>query len=135
MLRISIARSATLAGLLVLSTVPLAAQEPITNRLPPMPLRGVIVEVSCFRQQGAATVSSPEQINCAKAAVAKGGTLGILSEGDGLFKIVGTLADNKYARLAPHIGQRVDVTGAEVIISNNYDYRSYEAQKIAPAKK
>jgi len=99
-----------------------------------MTMRGTIVEVTCFREQGAATVSTPEQIACAKKRTADGGRLGILTEGDGLFQITGTLSTNKYAKLAPFIGQRVDVSGAEVIISNNYDYKSFEVEKIARVK-
>ena len=97
-------------------------------------MRGTIVEVTCFRQQGAATVSTPEQIACAKRRVSEDGRLGILTEGDGLFQITGPFSTNKYARLAPFIGQRVDVSGAEVVISNNYDYKSFEAEKIAKVK-
>jgi hypothetical protein len=112
----------------------LSAQGPITNRMAPATMRGTIVEVTCFRQQGAATVSTPEQIACAKKRVADDGRLGILTEGDGLFQITGPLSANKFAKLAPFIGQRVDVSGAEVVISNNYDYKSFEAEKIARVK-
>ncbi|RPI49612.1 MAG: hypothetical protein EHM55_23370 [Acidobacteria bacterium] len=127
---------ATLAALVfsVVSVAALSAQGPITNRLPATTMRGTIVEVTCFRQQGAATVASPEQIACAKQRVAADGRLGILTEGDGLFQITGAFAAGKYAKLAPFIGQRVDVTGSEVIISNNYDYRNFEAEKIARVK-
>jgi hypothetical protein len=111
-----------------------SAQGPITNRMAPATMRGTIVELTCFRQQGAATVSTPEQIACAKQRVADGGRLGILTEGDGLFQITGAFSANKYAKLAPFIGQRVDVSGAEVVISNNYDYKSFEAEKIARVK-
>lgn len=123
----------TLAAFLV-SAMAFATQGPITNRMPPATMRGTIVEVTCFRQQGAATVSSPEQIACAKKRVAEDGRLGILTEGDGLFQVTGPFAANKYAKLAPFIGQRVDLSGAEVIISNNYDYKSFEAEKIAKVK-
>jgi len=120
---------------LVVSALAVSAQGPITNRMPATTMRGTIVEVTCFRQQGAATVSSPEQVGCAKKRVAEGGRLGILTEGDGLFQIAGSFSNNKFAKLAPFIGQRVDVSGAEVIISNNYDYRSFEAEKVTPVKK
>jgi hypothetical protein len=123
----------TLAALVV-SAAAFAAQGPITNRMPPATMRGTIVEVTCFRQHGAATVGSPEQIACAKQRVAADGRLGILTEGDGLFQITGAYAAGKYAKLAPFIGQRVDVSGSEVVISNNYDYRNFEAAKIARVK-
>jgi hypothetical protein len=123
----------SLAAFLV-SALAVSAQGPITNRMAPMTLRGTIVEVTCFRQQGAATVGTPEQIGCAKKRVADGGRLGILTEGDGLFQITGAFSANKYAKLAPFIGQRVDLSGAEVVISNNYDYKSFEADRIAKVK-
>ena len=118
----------------LLSMAALSAQGPIINRMPAATMRGTIVELSCFRQQGAATVGTAEQIACAKKRVAEDGRLGILTEGDGLFQVTGPFASNKFAKLAPFIGQRVDLTGAEVIISNNYDYKSFEAEKIARVK-
>lgn len=124
---------AIVAAVLV-SAATLAAQGPITNRMAPTTLRGTIVEVTCFRQHGAATVGNPEQVACARKRVAEDGRLGILTEGDGLFQITGTFSSNKYAKLAPFIGQRVDLSGAEVIISNNYDFKSFEAEKIARVK-
>ena len=120
---------------LVLWAMPAFAQGPVTNRLPPTTMHGVIVEVSCFRQQGAATVTSPEQIGCAKKRLADGGRLGILTDGDGMFQITGAFADNKYAKLASFIGKTVDATGSEVVISNNYDYKSFEPTKVVAAKK
>lgn len=127
----------TVAGLaaVVLSATAVLAQGPITNRMAPTTMRGVIVEVTCFRQQGAATVSTPEQIACAKKRVTDGGRLGILTEGDGLFQVTGSFAENKFAKLAPFIGKPVEMNGAEVTISNNYDYKSFEASKVVPAKK
>ena len=118
----------------VWSTAMVSAQGPIVNRLPPTTMRGTIVEVTCFREQGAATVSTPEQIACAKKRVAEGGRLGILTEGDGLFQITGAFSSNTFAKLVPFIGQRVDAAGAEVVISNNYDYRSFEPERITRVK-
>ena len=119
---------------LVFSIAAAAAQGPVTNRLPSATMRGTIVEVTCFRQHGAATVSAPEQIACAKKRVAEDGRLGILTEGDGLFQIAGVFSNGKFAKLATFIGQRVDVTGAEIVISNNYDYRSFDVEKITRVK-
>jgi hypothetical protein len=120
---------------ILVSAVSLSAQGPITNRLPSTTLRGTVVEVTCFRQLGAATVGTAEQIACAKKRLAEGGRLGVLTEGDGLFQIAGSYAASKYTKLAPFIGQRVDISGAEVVISNNYDYRSFDAEKIVVVKK
>ena len=115
---------------LLLSAVALSAQGPVTNRMAATTMRGTVVEITCFRQHGAATVSTADQIACAKARLAENGRLGILTEGDGLFQVTGRLSGNKYAKLAPFIGQRVDMSGAEVVISNNYDYRSFEVEKV-----
>jgi hypothetical protein len=119
---------------LLLSAAAVSAQGPVTNRMTATTMRGTVVEISCFRQQGAATVATPEQIDCAKKRLADGGRLGILTEGDGLFQITGSLVRDNYAKLSPFIGQRVDMTGAEVVISNNYDYRSFEAEKVMRVK-
>ncbi len=126
-----------LTGLMALfvSAAAAFAQGPITNRMAPTTMRGTIVEVTCFRQQGAATVSTPEQIGCAKKRVAEGGRLGILTEGDGLFQITGGLSSNNFAKLVPFIGQRVDLSGAEVVISNNYDYKSFEVGQDLESEK
>lgn len=118
----------------LLSVAVSAQQGPVTNRMAATTMRGTVVEITCFRQQGAATVATPEQIACAKQRLAEGGRLGILTEGDGLFQITGTLSKDKYAKLSPLIGQRVDMTGAEVVISNNYDYRSFEAEKVTKVR-
>jgi hypothetical protein len=127
----------TVAGLagVVLSAAMAFAQGPVTSRMPATTMRGVIVEITCFRQQGAATVASPEQIACAKKRVAEGGRLGILTEGDGLFQITGGFAENKFVKISPFIGKNVDLSGSEVLISNNYDYKSFEPSKVVPAKK
>jgi hypothetical protein len=125
---------AGLAGIVLFASIAFA-QGPVTSRMPPTTMRGVIVEITCFRQQGAATVTTPEQIACAKKRVADGGRLGILTEGDGVFQITGGFAENKFAKISPFIGKNVDLSGAEVVISNNYDYKSFEPSKVVPAKK
>lgn len=109
---------------------------PITDRMSPSTLQGTIVEISCFRSKGAATVAAPDQVACAKAAVAKNsGVVGILTEGDGLYKLVGPLTANNYAKLVPMIGQRVDMPGSEVILSNNFDYKAFDAKSMTAARK
>jgi hypothetical protein len=124
---------ATLTAFL-LSAAVLSAQAPIiTNRLATTTMRGTIVEVTCFRQQGAATVGTPEQMGCAKKRVAEDGRLGILTEGDGLFQITGVFAANSNEAGPVHQPARRSQR-AEVIISNNYDYKSFDAEKIAKVK-
>ena len=108
---------------------------PAVERLKATTLQGPIIELSCFKQMGAATVASPEQMACAKAAVAaKSGVVGILSEMDGAFKLVGPLTANYYAKLVPLIGKKVDMPGAEILLSNNFDYRAYEPRSFTPVK-
>jgi hypothetical protein len=139
---------ALLAG--VLSTIPVMAQGsapsmvvllgpqgtvPITERLAPRTLSGTIVEVSCFRSMGAATAASADQVACAKAALAKGGMLGILTDGEGMYQLAGSLTAANFARLSPYLGKQVDVAGSEVYVSNNFSYRVFETLKIALAKK
>ena len=113
-----------------------AAQEPIISRSAPMTLTGEIVEVTCYKQKGVAAGTGAAHVACAKECVLnKGAALGILSDGDGLFRIWGSMARDKYAKLVPYIGQTVSITGTEVVLSNNYDVRSFDLQTIKAAKK
>jgi len=128
----------SLAAAFVVSTmglVTLSAQLPILGRGEQLTLRGEIVEISCYRKKGAAEGTGAAHIACAKDCVKRGGPLGILSDSDGLFRIVGNLTQDNNAKLVPYIGQTVAVTGAQLLISNNYDVRSFEVQKIAAVKK
>src|SRR5438445_427503 len=86
---------------------------PVTKKLENTTLHGTIIEVSCFRKMGAATVASAEQIACAKAAIAGNtGVVGILTDGVGTFQLGGTLTANNYGKLVPYLGQDVDMSGA-----------------------
>ena len=76
-----------------------------------------------------------QQVRLVHQRADKGAALGILSDGDGLFRIWGTLARDKYAKLLPHVGKTVVITGNEVVLSNNYDVRSFDAQSIKAAPK
>jgi hypothetical protein len=75
-----------------------------------MTFRGEIVEVSCFAK-GVAQSTGAAHVACAKECVQKGQGLGILTEGDGLIKITGDYAANKYAKLVGYIGKQVEVRG------------------------
>ena len=117
-------RRVLLAGLLVLGPT-MSAQEPVIKRSAPMTLTGEIVDISCYKSKGVAGGTG------AKICVLeKGAQVGILSDGDGLFKIWGPMAASKYAKVLPFIGQQVEITGTEVTLSNNYDVRSFEPQSI-----
>ncbi len=117
-------------------SVCVSAQEPVISRSSPLTLTGEIVDISCYKQKGVAGGTGAAHVACAKECVLnKGAALGILSDGDGLFRIWGSLASDKYAKLMPYVGQIVEITGSEVVLSNNYDVRSFDAAKITVAKK
>ena len=123
-------RRVLLAGLLVLATS-VAAQEPVIKRSAPMTLTGEIVDISCYKSKGVAGGTGAAHVDCAKICILqKDGAVGILTDGDGLFKIWGAAAQNKYAKVMPFIGQTVQITGTEVTLSNNYDVRSFDLQNI-----
>jgi hypothetical protein len=108
---------------------------PVLSRGEEMTLGGEVVEISCYRQKGVRDGTGANHVACAKVCVEQGKALGLLSEGDGLFRIVGELTADKNAKLVPYIGAPVEVRGAEVIISNNYDARSFEIRTITAAKR
>ena len=119
-------RSLLLAGLLA-AGVSVAAQEPVIKRSAPLTFTGEIVDISCYKSKGVAGGTGAAHVDCAKMCILdKGAQVGILTDGDGLFKIWGPMAANKYAKMLPYLGQQVEITGTEVTLSNNYDVRSFE---------
>ena len=123
-------RRVLLAGLLALGTT-VMAQEPVIKRSAPMTLTGEIVDISCYKSKGVAGGTGAAHVDCAKICILqKDGAVGILTDGDGLFKIWGAAAKDKYAKVQPFIGQQVEITGTEVTLSNNYDVRSFELQTV-----
>lgn len=120
----------------IVASVSLSSQEPVINRDAPTTLTGEIVDISCYKQKGVAGGTGAAHVECAKICVrTKDAALGILSDGDGLFRIWGTMARDKYVKLMPYVGQVVVITGTEVMLSNNYDVRSFDVQTIKAAKK
>lgn len=113
-----------------------STQEPVINRSAPMTLTGEIVDISCYKQKGVAAGTGAAHLDCARMCVLeKGVALGILTDGDGLFRIWGPMARDKYLKVQPFLGQNVSITGTEVMLSNNYDVRSFDLQTIKIAKK
>ncbi|MGQ0737000.1 MAG: hypothetical protein ACT4QD_25550 [Acidobacteriota bacterium] len=111
------------------------AQEPVISRGAPMTLTGEVVDISCYRQKGVAAGTGAAHAECARLCVLqKGAALGILSDGDGLFRLWGPMANDKYAKLLSFAGQQVEITGNEVVLSNNYDVRSFEVKTIKAKK-
>ncbi len=124
-------RRALVAVVALLAVPSLSAQDPVIKRGTPMTLAGEIVEISCYKQKGVAGGTGAAHVDCAKLCVLEKNTaVGILSDGDGLFRIWGTMAQDKYAKLLPYLGQTVEITGTEVTLSNNYDVRSFDLQTV-----
>jgi hypothetical protein len=118
-----------------LAATALVAQEPVINRSAPMTLTGEVVEISCYKQKGVALATGAAHVACARTCVrTKGTALGILTDGDGLFRLWGAMARDGYAKLLPFVGQAVEIAGAEVTLSNNYDVRSFDVQTIKVRK-
>jgi len=124
-------RSALTVGMALVLGATLVAQEPVIKRSAPMTLTGEIVDISCYKSKGVAGGTGAAHVDCAKICILqKDGAVGILTDGDGLFKIWGSAAQSKYAKVMPYIGQTVEITGTEVTLSNNYDVRSFDLQTI-----
>ena len=112
-----------------------ASQEPVISRSAPMTLTGEVVDISCYKQKGVAAGTGAAHLDCAKLCVLqKGAALGILSDGDGLFRLWGGMAKDKYAKLMPYLGQTVEMTGTEVVLSNNYDVKSFDVATVKVKK-
>src|SRR5688500_13450406 len=124
-------RSARMAGLAFVVGATLAGQEPVIKRSAPMTLAGEIVDISCYKSKGVAGGTGAAHVDCAKMCILqKDGAVGILTDGDGLFRIWGAAAQNKFAKVTPFLGQTVEIAGTEVTLSNNYDVRSFDLQNI-----
>ena len=122
------------AGLLA-AGVGLSAQEPVIKRSAPMTMTGELVDMSCYKSKGVAGGTGAAHADCAKICLLeKGAQMGILTDGDGVFKIWGATTKDKYAKLMPYLGQQVEVTGTEVTLSNNYDARSFDLQTVKRRK-
>lgn len=124
-------RPVLLVALGVVFGASLGAQEPVIKRSQPLTMTGEIVDISCYKSKGVAGGTGAAHVDCAKMCVLeKGAQVGILTDGDGLFRIWGATTKDKYAKLLPFLGQQVEVTGTEVTLSNNYDARSFDLQTV-----
>ena len=120
-----------MAAMAIVVSVTLAGQEPVIKRSAPMTLAGEIVDISCYKSKGVAGGTGAAHVDCARICILqKDGAIGILTDGDGLFRIWGAAAKDKYAKVMPYIGQTVEITGTEVTLSNNYDVRSFDLQTV-----
>ena len=118
------------------ATASVAAQLNVIERGKPMVLRGEVVEISCYQAKGIEAGTGAAHVACAKECAAKGRSLGLLTEGDGLYRIVGAITANNNAKLVPYLGQTVDLSGTQVLLSNTYDIRqNFDATEVTVAKK
>ncbi len=108
------------AALLLAAAPSLDAGEEVT-------LKGEVVEVSCYSKQGVAKGTGAAHVRCAIDCAKQGKPLGVLTDGDGLFKFVGDYTENNNAKLIPFVGKQVEVKGA---LDRFTDYTS----AIRPAK-
>ena len=74
-------------------------------------LKGEVVDVSCYGKLGVAKGTGAAHQSCALDCAKQGKPLGILTDGDGLFKFVGDYTDNNNAKLLPYVGKQVEVKG------------------------
>ena len=99
-------RHSLLVGIGVLLSVSLLAQEPVIKRSAPMTMTGELVDMSCYKSKGVAAGTGAAHADCAKMCLLEKGTqMGILTDGDGVFKIWGASTKDKYAKLVPYLGQ------------------------------
>ena len=108
-------RRVLLAGLVVVVCILLhasyggqaSAQEPVIKRSAPMTLTGELVDISCYKSKGVAGGTGAAHVDCARICVLeKGAAVGILTDGDGLFRIWGESAKDKYAKVMPYSASR-----------------------------
>ncbi len=74
-------------------------------------LRGEVVDVTCYGKQGVAKGTGVAHVSCAMDCAKQGKPLGLLTDGDGLFKFVGDYTENNNAKLLPFVGKQVEVKG------------------------
>ncbi len=79
-------------------------------------ITGQLIEISCYWQNKANTGRDHiEQENagleCARACIIQGFPVGLLTSSGAVYEITGGLAANHNARLLPHLGHTVALTG------------------------
>ncbi len=98
----------TNAGFLVLA---LLAAPPLQGAGGEVTLRGEVVDVACYSKQGVAKGTGAAHVSCAMDCAKQAKPLGLLTDGDGLFKFVGEYTENSNAKLLAFVGKQGEVTG------------------------
>ena len=73
--------------------------------------KGVVVEQSCYRQLGNDKATAAEHNACAMDCLKKGQPLALVTDDDGVRKVIGSMSNDNYTKMTPWIGKRVAVTG------------------------
>ena len=94
--------------------------------------KGEVVEVSCYSKLGVAKGTGAAHIACALDCAKQGKPLGLLTDGDGLFKFMGDYTANNNAKLLPFVGKQVEVKGTRDVYTD-YTY-AIRATKITLSK-
>jgi hypothetical protein len=79
-------------------------------------IQGKIVDEACYKMDKANTgvdhkMPKGETKDCAVACAKNGNTMAILTSDGKLYEIAGGLAADKNAKIVPHVGHTVEVTG------------------------
>jgi hypothetical protein len=94
--------------------------------------KGEVVEVSCYSKLGVAKGTGAAHVACALDCAKQGKPLGLLTDGDGLFKFMGDYTANNNAKLLPFVGKQVEVKGTRDVYTD-YTY-AIRATKITVSK-
>ena len=102
-----------MVGIALVFSAGLMAQEPVIKRSAPLTYTGEIVDISFYKAKGVAGGTGAAHADCAKVCILqKDATVGILTDGDGLFKIWGSAAKDKLSLI--HIS-RAHETGRNLV--------------------
>jgi hypothetical protein len=94
--------------------------------------KGQLVDSSCYKKMGAEALN-PENLKCTLDAMKKGDAasyVGLLTDGDGIFKVVGDMAKGNFAKLTGYVGKKVEVTGTVSLPIGGWATREIEVEKI-----
>ncbi len=97
------------AGFLTAALLLVAA--PVFGAGEELTLKGEVVDITCYSKQGVAKGTGAAHVSCAMDCAKQDKPLGLLTDGDGLFRFVGEYTENNNAKLLPFVGKQVEVKG------------------------
>jgi len=98
--------------------------------------KGHLVDSACYKRLGAAALE-PANLPCTLEAMKKGSSasfIGLLTDGDGLFKIIGEMTKGNYAKLQDFVGKTVEITGTSALPIGGWATRELDGTRINVAK-